>query len=82
LNIRASNDRRELALGSSSRHVQRSLSATRPMTWSTCWPHPDHVVLPQFAHLVGLHMSLLHVGLNVAEEMYVLRREPATSDAG
>lgn len=27
------------------------------MTWSTCWPQPAHVVLPQVRHATALHMG-------------------------
>lgn len=27
------------------------------MTWSTCWPHPAHVVLPHVLHLTARHIG-------------------------
>ena len=41
---------------------QRWLLGTFRITWSTCCPHPVHVVFPHFLHLTALHMAGLSIG--------------------
>lgn len=35
---------------------QRWPEGTLRMTWSTCWPQPAHVVLPQVLQVAARHM--------------------------
>src|SRR6478609_3046170 len=37
---------------------QRWPAGTLRMTWSTCWPQPAHVVLPQVLQVAARHMSI------------------------
>ena len=41
---------------------QRSVRGTPAMTWSTCWPHPAQVVLPQVRQETGRHMRVSFKG--------------------
>jgi arsenite-transporting ATPase len=47
------------AAGSFSCPAQRWAAGTVRMTWSTCWPQPAHVVLPQVLQVAGRHMVVL-----------------------
>jgi hypothetical protein len=38
---------------------QRWVVGTDRMTWSTCWPQPAQVVLPQLLQVAGRHMGVL-----------------------
>jgi hypothetical protein len=42
--------------GGSQRQVQRRSAGTEAITWSTCWPQPDQVILPHTRQRAGLHM--------------------------
>ena len=55
-NRRRSTDRRSpSALGWPG---QRWDVGTLRITWSTCWPHPAHVVFPHVLHLTAWHMPV------------------------
>jgi hypothetical protein len=47
-------DRRGSAAGR--RQAQRRSAGTEAITWSTCWPQPDQVILPQERQGAGRHM--------------------------
>ena len=39
-------------------HEQRLDLGTPAITWSTCWPQPDHVAIPHLRHITCRHIEV------------------------